>query len=171
VRRALANLFILLFLAANVMAAVRGIEDFPLTAAVMFARDIGPERPLYTLHWRITDDEGAQTEVVLRSLWLEPRHFFLHVYLPDITDSPYHGRDRGPDSPGAFDARMSRWFSVMVERWIRRTSGAPVRVDLLVRPHPRAGAQAATAEAEITIGSFDVADGRFRRRAADGATP
>jgi hypothetical protein len=139
VRRTVTSLFILLFLAAHGMVAVRGIEDFPFTAAVMFARDIGPDRPLYTLHWRITDDEGAQIEVHPRRLGLEPRHFFLESYLPDLEDSPYHGRSRGPDSPDAFDARLSRCFSVMAERWIDRTSGRPVRIDLVVRTGPRPG--------------------------------
>jgi hypothetical protein len=166
VRQNLVSVFILLYLAVHVWTAVRGVENFPLSAAVMFSRDIGPDRPLYTLLWRITDRGGARSEAEPRRLGLHPRHFFLHVYQPDLADSPYHGRHRPPDSPAAFEARMSAWFGVFAQRWSAR-SGTPSRqIDLVLRPH------AATEGPERLLGSFTTADGRFRLPAqADRAVP
>lgn len=160
-RRRLIDVFILVYLALHAWALVQGIEDYPLTAAVMFARDIGPERPLYTMHWLVTDAEGRRSDVDPKRLGLPPRHFFLRVYLPALADSPYHHRHRPADSPTAHEERVGLWLRLFSRRWAAVSGAVLDHVDLVLRPYGR------TAGEEMRLGTFSAADGRYRLASRD----
>ena len=163
VHRGLVSAFILVYLALHSWAVVRGIEHYPLTSALMFSRDIGADRPLYTMQWHVTDTAGERTEVNPFSLRLHPRHFFLHVFLPAHADSPYHHKRRQPDTPEDYDERMRLWFGVLAGRWAEKSGATPRQIVLTLTPY------GATEGEPVTLGEYDVSAQRFVATRFDGA--
>lgn len=160
--RAAANAFIALFLGAHVYALARGVEDFPLSAAVMFAREVTPRTPLYEFRWEVhTADARAPSEAVAPlSLGLQPRHFFLHVYGAEGPEAPYLAAR--PRTRAEFEQRLSTWFRWFEARYQRQTGRMPTRIDLfLIQRHPRSDRR--------LIGSYDGAAKRFVAHSGAGA--
>jgi hypothetical protein len=156
--RVRASLVILSILVPATLAMAFGEENFPLTSAAMFARDAGPERPKYTMHWYVEDGAGVQL-VVPTKLGLSERHFFLHFYGTSEADSPY------PDTPSdasyaAFAARAERWFAVFTARYQQHYGRTAERVRLLMRQR---GANPAK---EFVVGVYDARSGRFAKEQA-----
>lgn len=170
VRRGIVSAFIVLYVALHLWAVVRGIEHYPLTSALMFSRDIGSDRPLYTMQWHVTDAAGERSAVNPFDLRLHPRHFFLHVFLPAHADSPYHLKQRPADDPEAYAERMRLWFGVLASRWAEKQGAVPQKIVLTLSPYGQ------TEGDPVTLGEYDVAAqrfvaGNFDRSAWPGATP
>lgn len=150
-----ASLFILCILVPASLAMAFGEENFPLTSAAMFARDAGPDRPKYTMHWYVEDEAGVQLEHPT-SLGLSERHFFLHFYGVSDGDPPY------PDTPqdasyAAFEQRATPWFAVFTARYQQRYGRTVERVRLLMRQRDASPAK------EFYLGTYDPRSGRFAR--------
>jgi len=114
--RTVANLCIAGTLAGIAVALVVGSENFPLSNAVMFSRDVGSDRPRYTMHWYVNGDE---TETILHHLELSDRYFFQHFYGPTDTGPLYADT---PTEAGweALEERLVPWFEVFVGRYEER---------------------------------------------------
>lgn len=164
-KKILVNLFLLLFLGTHLATMIRGVEDYPLTAAIMFARDVDDARPRYTFHWIVTDESGQQ-EVLPQTLDLHPRHFFLEIYRPDDPSTPYiHAR--GADTEEAFRTRLEGWFALFAKRFAAQRGQTLTTVDLVLQeeyPHP---------QTQILIGTYHVNTGEFQhlRRRLTGELP
>jgi hypothetical protein len=153
--------FIALFLAPNLAALVVPYEEFPYTSAPMFAHYASANTPRYHLRF-VAEVDGADREVIAPSMLGAPgtplaRLFFGHVYGSIEPSSPFGVR--GPDTPAAFEARLSRFFGAVVtvlERrdptWQRPTH---IRLDAVrLTPDNRD-------ETVHTVGYYSVAAGRF----------
>jgi len=150
------NLFILAILLPASVAMAFGEENFPLTSAAMFARDIGPERARYTMHWQV-QSSSTQSEVNPTSLGLSVRHFFVHFYGPAEADSPYADTPRDASWP-AFQERAAMWFGVFVGRYEKQTGQHVSHVRLIVRQrYPASGN-------DYLVGTYDAATRVFEKQ-------
>lgn len=152
-KRPFASAFIAMTLGLLTVTLVRGQENYPLTVAPMFARDVIEDRPRYTMHWFITNSEGEHEVFPGPLLGVHPRQFFIRWYGP-------HGQSAyidAPEDPGwpAFGARMARWFTEMSARHAASTGKAVYSARLVVRRVHPSPAQ------EHTLGTFDPATNTF----------
>jgi len=151
-----ANCCIVGVLVPAIAAVVVGEENFPFTAAVMFCRDAGPDRPRYTMHWFARDATGEREVSPRDELTLSERHFFLHFWGPSEEDPPYPDTPRDPTWQ-AFAERAERWFRVFAERY-ERHFGQPLEGARLVlrRIHPAPAR-------DYPVGNYDPHSGHFGR--------
>jgi len=147
-----------LFLLGLEFFAVAGpYEDWPFTAAPMFARYHAREQPLFEIDVFVRDSSGTRRRLRARQLGLGElsfkRQLFARWY--GSTDPRHPAGHHVNDTPQQFAARMSELLDRLATLETRRTGRALTALELEVR-------RVAPPESRL-VGRYDVPARRFER--------
>jgi hypothetical protein len=161
----LAMLFIIVFLAPNLVALVIPYEEFPYTSAPMFAHYVGEETPRYRFHFIAVFVNGqAAQEIYATDLGLNgvgfSRYFLGSMYGSIDPRSPFG--HHGEDTEAAFENRLSGFFRRMMTVLARRGYPALPQVSGIRLEVARLNDKNEDAELHM-VGRYDVATEWFIR--------
>jgi hypothetical protein len=149
-----------LLLGLELVAIAGPHEDWPFTAAPMFARYHAREQPLFEIDVFVRDSSGARRPLRARELGLGElsfkRQLFARWY--GSTDPRHPAGHHANDTPQRFAARMAEFLDRLAKIETRRTRRAPAVLELEVR-------RVAPPESRV-VGRYNVSERRFERGVA-----